>query len=194
MGRPSLPTLPREQQREFEDLQRAAQMPLSSPSSSPAEADLADARKPFTPDLEGDTNPPTGEQGGPKKEPVGKWVEGDDGDWSFKASRVESLHNVSEMSKLVAFENSKIPHSNLRSACTIRQTGNWSLSTDLKTRAMELLNDGWTDRLQRVLGVSVSLQSCGEGQGQSLQRASRTPKIPDPAVTEDLLALIGEFK
>ncbi|KAI9569697.1 hypothetical protein HD554DRAFT_2090210 [Boletus coccyginus] len=84
LGRPSPPALPREQQREFEELQRAAQMPLSSPR---AEADLAlhpDARKPLKPDFEGDTNPLTGEQGGPKREPVAKWVEGDDGDWSFK--------------------------------------------------------------------------------------------------------------
>lgn len=88
LNRPSPPPLPREQQREFEELQRAAQMPLSSPSSSraEAEADLAlhpDARRPLKPDFEGDINPRTGEQGGPKTEPVGKWVEGD-GDWSFK--------------------------------------------------------------------------------------------------------------
>ncbi|KAH0827907.1 hypothetical protein J3R83DRAFT_3536 [Lanmaoa asiatica] len=89
LNRPSPPPLPREQQREFEELQRAAQMPLSSPSSSrpEAEAELAlhpDARKPLKPDFEGDTNPLTGEQGGPKTEPVRKWVERDDGDWSFK--------------------------------------------------------------------------------------------------------------
>lgn len=80
LNRPSPPPLPREQQREFEELQRAAQTP-------PAQADLAlhpDARKPPKPDFEGDTNPLTGEQGGPKTEPVGKWVEQDDGDWSFK--------------------------------------------------------------------------------------------------------------
>ena len=86
MNRPSPPPLPREQQREFEELQRAAQMPLSS-SRADAEAELAlhpDARKPLKPDFEGDTNPTTGEQGGPKTEPVAKWVEKDGGDWSFK--------------------------------------------------------------------------------------------------------------
>ncbi|KAF8556361.1 hypothetical protein OG21DRAFT_1506633 [Imleria badia] len=80
MNRPAPPPLPRAQQREFEDLQRAA-------SRTEAEADLAlhpDARKPLKPDFEGDTNPRTGEQGGPKTEPVAKWVEEDDGDWSFK--------------------------------------------------------------------------------------------------------------
>ncbi|KIK97753.1 hypothetical protein PAXRUDRAFT_824623 [Paxillus rubicundulus Ve08.2h10] len=89
LNRPSPPSLPHEQQREFEELQRAAQMPLSSPilSHGEAEAELAlhpDARKPVKPDFEGDTNPLTGEKGGPKKEPVGKWVEEDSGDWSFK--------------------------------------------------------------------------------------------------------------
>lgn len=86
LNRPSPPLLPREQQREFEELQRAAQMPLSS-SRAEAEAELAlhpDARKPLKPDFEGDTNPITGEQGGPKTEPVAKWAEADDGDWSFK--------------------------------------------------------------------------------------------------------------
>ena len=34
-------------------------------------------------EFEGDVNPVTGEQGGPKREPVGRWGE-DDGDWSFK--------------------------------------------------------------------------------------------------------------
>lgn len=86
LNRPSPPPLPREQQRVFEELQRAAQAPLSS-SRAEAEADLAlhpDARKPLKPDFEGDINPATGEQGGPKTEPVRKWVGGDDGDWSFK--------------------------------------------------------------------------------------------------------------
>lgn len=89
LNRPCPPPLPREQQREFEQLQRAAQLPLSSPAPSrqETEAELTlhpDARKTLKPDFEGDTNPLTGEQGGPKTEPVGKWVEGDDGDWSFK--------------------------------------------------------------------------------------------------------------
>ncbi|KAG5648492.1 hypothetical protein DXG03_003103 [Asterophora parasitica] len=81
LSRPAPPPLPRDQQREFEDLQRAAQTPLSTK----ADAELAlhpDARTPLSPDFEGDVNPVTGEQGGPKWEPVGKW--GEQGDWSFK--------------------------------------------------------------------------------------------------------------
>ncbi|KAF8134642.1 hypothetical protein EV363DRAFT_1160795 [Boletus edulis] len=80
LNRPAPPPLPRDQQREFEQLQRAAQSP-----SSDAELTLhPDARKPIKPDFEGDINPLTGEQGGPKTEPVAKWVEEDNGDWSFK--------------------------------------------------------------------------------------------------------------
>lgn len=82
VNRPGPPPLPREQQREFEDLQRAAQ----TPSRAEVEAALAlhpDAKRPLKPDFEGDTNPLTGEQGGPKTEPVGKWAE-EGGDWSFK--------------------------------------------------------------------------------------------------------------
>lgn len=82
LNRPSPPPLPRDEQREFERLQRAAQ------SARPdVEIELAlhpDARKPLKPDFEGDTNPLTGEQGGPKAEPIRKWVDEDHGDWSFK--------------------------------------------------------------------------------------------------------------
>ncbi|KAF8070503.1 hypothetical protein FPV67DRAFT_1413095 [Lyophyllum atratum] len=89
LSRPSPPPLPREQQREFEELLRAAQTPLASNTSSKAdaEAELAlhpDARKPVQPDFEGEVNPVTGEHGGPKREPVGKWGEDSEGDWSFK--------------------------------------------------------------------------------------------------------------
>jgi len=89
LNRPSPPPLPRAEQQEFEQLQRAAQMPLSSPTSSREEAEpkLAlhpDARKPVKPNFEGEVNPLTGEEGGPKTEPVRRWVEGDSGDWSFK--------------------------------------------------------------------------------------------------------------
>ncbi|KAF7965831.1 hypothetical protein HWV62_41250 [Athelia sp. TMB] len=105
---PAPPSLPRAQQREFEELLRSAQAPLSASSSkADAEAELAlhpdarkpikgdfegdinpktgeeDARKPIKGDFEGDINPKTGEEGGPKREPVRKWAEGD-GDWSFK--------------------------------------------------------------------------------------------------------------
>ncbi|KAG2111268.1 uncharacterized protein F5147DRAFT_687003 [Suillus discolor] len=88
LNRPSPPPLPRELQREFEELQRSAQMPLSSPTLSHAETEAQmslhpDARKPLTPEFDGDVNPRTGEQGGPKREPVRKWSD-DGGDWSFK--------------------------------------------------------------------------------------------------------------
>ena len=87
VNRPSPPPLPREQQREFERLRRAAHAPLSSPSHEEVEADLAlhpDAGSPLKPQFEGDVNPATGEHGGPKREPVGKWSEDGGGDWSFK--------------------------------------------------------------------------------------------------------------
>ncbi|KAF9465074.1 hypothetical protein BDZ94DRAFT_1255246 [Collybia nuda] len=83
---PSPPSLPRGEQREFEELQRLAQMPLSGSSSPGTDADLErhpDAPKPIKPDFEGDINPLTGEEGGPKREPVGQWGQGQ-GDWSFK--------------------------------------------------------------------------------------------------------------
>ncbi|KAI8993101.1 hypothetical protein BD414DRAFT_483290 [Trametes punicea] len=87
--RPAPPPLPREQQREFEELVRSAQAPLSNPQRlhpSEKEADMAlhpDARSPLVPEFEGEVNPITGERGGPKREPVGKWGDGE-GDWSFK--------------------------------------------------------------------------------------------------------------
>lgn len=82
-NRPAPPPLPREQQREFEELLRKAQTPLAQPSPS-TEAQLhPDAREPVKPEFEGDVNPNTGERGGPKREPVGRWGE-DGGDWSFK--------------------------------------------------------------------------------------------------------------
>ncbi|KAF8210344.1 hypothetical protein K438DRAFT_1571143 [Mycena galopus ATCC 62051] len=82
LNRPSPIPLPREQQREFELLQRAAQTPLASNNTSDDDLQLhPDAREPLKPEFVGDVNPKTGEQGGPKREPVGKWVEGD---WSFK--------------------------------------------------------------------------------------------------------------
>ncbi|KAJ6586990.1 hypothetical protein DFH09DRAFT_1142199 [Mycena vulgaris] len=80
LNRPAPIPLPREQQREFELLQRAAQTPLAS--DIPDSLQLhPDAREPLKPEFEGDINPTTGEEGGPKREPVGRWAEGD---WSFK--------------------------------------------------------------------------------------------------------------
>ena len=86
LNRPGPPPLPRAEQREFEELVRKAQAPLSHTSigRDQAEAELAmhpDARKPLPSEFEGDINPETGEQGGPKREPVRHWAEGD---WSFK--------------------------------------------------------------------------------------------------------------
>ncbi|KAI1784085.1 hypothetical protein LXA43DRAFT_247007 [Ganoderma leucocontextum] len=85
--RPAPPPLPREQQREFEELVRAAQAPLSARADTvQVEVDMAmhpDARAPIQAEFEGNTNPVTGEQGGPKREPVRRWAE-DGGDWSFK--------------------------------------------------------------------------------------------------------------
>ncbi|KAI0949543.1 hypothetical protein AcW1_009126 [Taiwanofungus camphoratus] len=89
LNKPSPPPLPREEQREFEELVRAAQAPLVQPTKDSAgkeEVELAlhpDARAPLVSEFEGETNPFTGEKGGPKREPVQKWGEGE-GDWSFK--------------------------------------------------------------------------------------------------------------
>lgn len=88
--RPSPPPLPKDLQREFEELQRKSQTPLSSSgtaSKAELEAELAlhpDARQPIKATFEGDVNPATGEEGGPKREPVGRWGEDEGGDWSFK--------------------------------------------------------------------------------------------------------------
>ncbi|KAG6841883.1 hypothetical protein C0991_005613 [Blastosporella zonata] len=78
LARPAPPPLPTAQQREFEQLQRAPIAANLDPEIHP------DARAPLKPDFEGDVNPLTGEQGGPKKEPVGKWGSESEGDWSFK--------------------------------------------------------------------------------------------------------------
>lgn len=89
--RPGPPPLPPEEQREFEELVRKAQAPLSvSPKThtTQANADDAvvevevaerhpDARKPIPPEFEGEVNPVTGERGGPKREPVKH------NDWSY---------------------------------------------------------------------------------------------------------------
>jgi len=72
--RPSPHPLPKSDQREFEELVRKADL---NPS-----ADLhPDARKPVKPGFDGEVNPETGEKGGPKREPIGRW--GNQGDWSF---------------------------------------------------------------------------------------------------------------
>ncbi|KAJ6499235.1 hypothetical protein C8R45DRAFT_108682 [Mycena sanguinolenta] len=83
LNRPAPIPLARDEQREFELLQRAAQTPLAA-NTADAELQLhPDARVPLKPEFEGDINPKTGEQGGPKQEPVYS-REGSEGDWSFK--------------------------------------------------------------------------------------------------------------
>jgi len=84
LNRPSPPPLPKELQREFEELQRAAAMPLSQKESHNAElAKHPDAPQSIKPEYEGDVNPVTGEKNGPKREPVRKWGDST-GDWSQK--------------------------------------------------------------------------------------------------------------
>lgn len=85
--RPGPPSLPPEDQKEFEELVRKAQAPLSvSPKTHTTGANDAvvevaerhpDARTPLPPEFKGDVNPVTGERGGPKREPVKH------NDWSF---------------------------------------------------------------------------------------------------------------
>ncbi|EHK18470.1 uncharacterized protein TRIVIDRAFT_216699 [Trichoderma virens Gv29-8] len=104
-SRPSPPKLPAAQQAEFERLQRAAavssafQEPTQTPPSteSPRHTTTASASasavktddattlnqglfRGAPPEFEGDTNPKTGEVGGPKNEPL-RW--GGNGDWSY---------------------------------------------------------------------------------------------------------------
>ncbi|TRM69896.1 hypothetical protein BD626DRAFT_20203 [Schizophyllum amplum] len=86
-NRPAPPPLPKEQQREFEELTRRAQTPAAGSGTNQSEVDLAlhpDAPRPVQPEFNGDVNPKTGEQGGPKREPVGRWSDESEGDWSFK--------------------------------------------------------------------------------------------------------------
>lgn len=76
-SRPSPHPLSKEDQREFEELVRKAHV-----TPAVVDADLhPDARKATKAAFEGEVNPMTGETGGPKQEPVGKW--GAEGDWSF---------------------------------------------------------------------------------------------------------------
>ncbi|SGY67061.1 BQ5605_C004g02739 [Microbotryum silenes-dioicae] len=92
-SRPSPPLLPRADQKEFEDLQRRVNAPASQQAQQDleAQAELAktvtgteedltmhpDYRKTPEPTFQGDTNPETGEVGGPKREPLVH------GDWSY---------------------------------------------------------------------------------------------------------------
>lgn len=85
LNRPSPPPLPREQQREFEELLRKAQ--TWTPLATEAEGAFGihpDTPQPLKAEFEGDVNPITGEKGGPKREPVGRWGQDLGGDWSIK--------------------------------------------------------------------------------------------------------------
>ncbi|KAH8107478.1 hypothetical protein DFH11DRAFT_1732311 [Phellopilus nigrolimitatus] len=85
LNRPAPPPLPPKEQREFEELVRAAATPAAASSTITEESTRVlkgdelhpDARRTPTPEFEGDTNPITGEVDGPKREPVRH------GDWSF---------------------------------------------------------------------------------------------------------------
>lgn len=79
MNRPSPLPLPFEDQREFEELQRKAQSPSTSDNLA-----VHPAAQQIDLEFEGDVNPITGEQGGPKREPVRRSTADPGGDWSFK--------------------------------------------------------------------------------------------------------------
>ena len=81
---PSPPRLPAEEQAEFERLQRQAQVsqltrPIEDQPAAPIAEELhPNIRRGAPPEFEGNTNPKTGEVGGPKTDPL-KWS----GDWSY---------------------------------------------------------------------------------------------------------------
>ena len=78
LSRPGPPPLPPKDQKEFEDLVRAAATPAAASVVLERGDEMhPDARKKVDPDFEGEVNPQTGEVGGPKREPV------QHGDWSF---------------------------------------------------------------------------------------------------------------
>lgn len=78
-SRPSPPQLPRELQIEFEELQKQSEsLPNPALSTTPPPA------TPVTTEGDITINPITGERGGPKTEPVGRWGKDSEGDWSFK--------------------------------------------------------------------------------------------------------------
>lgn len=81
ISRPAPHPLPPEQQHEFELLQRQAEATANAP---PGRVERhPDAPAPLKAEFDGDINPATGERGGPKREPVQRWIEAE-GDWSFK--------------------------------------------------------------------------------------------------------------
>lgn len=86
LGRPGPLPLPAKEQREFEELvKRAAgttdvtgSMAIDAPARDIDKDIHPDARRGLVPEFAGDVNPITGEQGGPKREPVRP-----NSDWSF---------------------------------------------------------------------------------------------------------------
>ena len=80
-SRPAPPPLPSDLQREFEALQRQAEVTANERVEQVERH--PDAPLPLKAEFIGDINPVTGERGGPKREPVQRWVE-EEGDWSFK--------------------------------------------------------------------------------------------------------------
>ena len=82
MNRPAPPPLPREEQRELEELLRKAHTQHNGNGQS--DPTHPDTPIPVKPEFEGEINPKTGEQGGPKREPVARWTADPGGDWSFK--------------------------------------------------------------------------------------------------------------
>lgn len=80
ISRPGPPPLPRKDQKEFEELVKSAARPAAV-QKAPVAYELKeqvhpDARSSPPPEFVGDVNPVTGEQGGPKREPIRH------GDWS----------------------------------------------------------------------------------------------------------------
>ncbi|GAA97323.1 uncharacterized protein L969DRAFT_17234 [Mixia osmundae IAM 14324] len=97
IDRPSPPSLPAAEQREFEELQKQAYAPFSSDAANAAniesqgivdetEVHHPDLRKKPKPLFEGEVNPQTGEVGGPKREPFLQNAR----DWSY-GGRVTDL-------------------------------------------------------------------------------------------------------
>jgi hypothetical protein len=78
--RPAPHPLPPEEQREFEKLQAEAMANNAPPGRAERHPD---APAPLKAEFDGDINPATGERGGPKREPIRRWIE-EEGDWSFK--------------------------------------------------------------------------------------------------------------
>ncbi|GAA5850776.1 hypothetical protein JCM8547_009087 [Rhodosporidiobolus lusitaniae] len=81
-SRPSPPLLPPKEQREFEELLRRVNAPASAPTEGFAQPEGEEVQHPDyrarpKAQFEGETNPRTGEVGGPKREPL------EHGDWAY---------------------------------------------------------------------------------------------------------------